>query len=163
MSKVKAYFRTFFFTFFKWICFPPKIFAGRSWPRAFVDRADGAYADFTTAEIISAMAYAGRKMLEDGLTLESYVWRQNDCDDYAFAKVFYARAYLRDHYGARIGTKGIPIGMFGYWRDDGKQHQIVKALIHAHPIYFEAYAEPQYAAVKELSKAEIGSVTFDVM
>lgn len=143
----------------------PKSFFGikQSKDNIIFDRADFKYATLTLEQAKSALNYASDKMLEDDMSIENYIHRQVDCDDYSMAKCHFAKRYITKTFSELIGNKGIPIGMIGYIRKDGKGHQIIQVWIEDSRVFYDAYAEDRFKEPLKLTEKEIDTIHFDIM
>lgn len=127
-------------------------------------RSDMKYSTLTRDMVISAISHANGKLLENGMSISNYIWRQNDCDDYALMKSSFIKLYIKNHHSEFIGKLGIPIGVVSYIRDvDGRGHQIIQAWIDKKRTFWEPYGEDIYFKELNLTKNEKASIYFDVM
>ncbi|MHC5062163.1 MAG: hypothetical protein ACYTFK_13955 [Planctomycetota bacterium] len=135
---------------------------GKRFKKPLVDRADIGYATISYDEFHAALEHTHGLMNATGWDSSHYRLRALDCENYARKMAVEITKFIAEN--SDINDVGIPVGTFGYTRDDGAEHELVQVYIDGDKrMFFDIFPEPKYLTQKILSKGEIASCCFDVI
>ena len=134
-------------------------FFGRIVPTARLEASDSVYADIEYAELHAAIEHTHGIMEATGWTLDDYIPRSLDCEDFAMKMKVEVTKFLADN--CNQPNKGMPVHLFGYTRKDGANHVLIYGYADKKRWYFEVYPGKVNLEPKELTLEEIASCSLD--
>jgi hypothetical protein len=113
---------------------------------------DSKYYTPTLQQLTEAVDYAQGIMKETGWSLDQYVHRWQDCEDYAERQCTLMKEWFYINVPPMVGY-GIGISPFSFIRKDGKGHVLVECYIkRGKSVFFDVY--PDHPTLMKLSKKE---------